>query len=129
LTAADVRPNQTSESRNAELMVNGMPVPIERLMFLAQRDPYPGGLEFELRLECSELVGDLRRQMEGKEEVSHLTSDAAHRVFAMLNSEVSFMRLRRPDLSIAYIANTVSCIRLTKDTVVCRGICSPVLKE
>lgn len=114
---------------NAGLLVDGIAVPIERLLFLAQRDPYPGGLEFELRFECSELVGDIRRQIGGKDEASHLTADAVHRVFAMLNSEVSFMKLRNPNLSVAFIANSVSGIRLTEDTVVCRGVCSPVLKE
>ncbi|MEJ1974192.1 MAG: hypothetical protein WDM96_17565 [Lacunisphaera sp.] len=109
---------------NTELLIDNNAVAVERLGFHAQDKPFPGGHQFSLELRDAGLATDLQKRY-GTELSAPSKSDAGL-IFGMLNSVVSFRRLKHPEQPLSYVANSVSNLRIQNDIVTCSGICSQV---
>jgi len=109
---------------NTELLIDDRAVAVERLGFHAQDEAFPGGHRFALQLIDAGLAADLCNRFGAV--VSAPSKSDAHLIFEMLSSVISFRRLKNPAQPLAYLANSISSLRLENDTVVCSGICSAV---
>jgi hypothetical protein len=104
------------------LLIDSRAVAIEYLGFHAQDKPFPGGHHFRLELIDAGLAGDLKKRYGN--ELSAASKTDVGLIFGMLNSVISFRRLKQPRQPLSYMANSVSSLLIHGDTVICSGVCS-----